>query len=89
MGVDIMSVLVSAMPRLMMVVFFVLLFLWILGGPASLGGFSEGGFGWTEATVFGWHALLLSFFAVLFNTESILVFRNPILPLGTNWIFKL
>jgi len=61
-----------ALPRIIVIVFFIVLFVWIYQ--------AEGGIGWTEDSVFGVHALCMSLFAVFFTTEAVLVFRSPLVP---------
>jgi len=59
-------------PRLLVIIFFVILFLWIYQ--------AEGGIGFNESTVFGWHALLMSLFVVVFTQEAVLSFSAPLIP---------
>jgi len=57
-------------PRVLTVMFFAVLFVWIYQ--------AEGGFGFDEATLFGWHALLMALFVVLFTQESVLAYTAPL-----------
>jgi len=59
------------LPRFASVIYFIILFLWIYR--------AEGGFGFTEASVFGWHALLMSIFVVFFTQEAILSYYASLL----------
>jgi len=59
------------LPRILAVIFFVVLFVWIFQ--------AEGGFGWDESNLFGWHALLMALFVVLFTQESVLGFSAPLI----------
>ena len=58
-------------PRFFAVIFFIILFLWIFR--------AEGGIGFTESNLFGWHALLMSLFIVIFTQEAILSFSAPLI----------
>jgi len=58
-------------PRTLAVIYFVILFLWIFQ--------AEGGLGNNEANLFGWHALLMSLFIVIFTQEAILSFSSPLI----------
>jgi len=58
------------LPRLLAGIFFIILFLWIFQ--------AEGGFGWNEANLFGWHALMMAMFIVFFTQEAILTFSAPL-----------
>jgi len=58
------------LPRLVAVIFLVLLIVWVEQ--------AEGGFGFTEASVFGLHALLMGLVVVVFLQESILCWTVPI-----------
>eukprot|EP01035_Chromulina_nebulosa_P022251 gene22251-28822_t len=64
------------LPRLSSLIYLVILLVWIIQ--------VEGGFGYVEDSVFGWHALLMSFFVVLFTNEALLTYRAPLLPQLTN-----
>jgi hypothetical protein len=61
----------SILPRLIVVIFLIILFLWIYQ--------AEGGIGFQEATVFGWHALLMSLFVVVFTQEALLAYSSPLI----------
>jgi hypothetical protein len=58
------------LPRITNGVYFVVLFTWIYN--------AEGGIGFGESNLFGFHALLMSFFVMLFMSESILSFHSPL-----------
>jgi Ctr copper transporter family len=60
------------MPRLCSLVFLVILLVWIVE--------VEGSFGYVEESVFGWHALLMSFFIAMFTNEAILTYSVPLFP---------
>ena len=60
------------MPRIISLIFLVVLLVWIVQ--------VEGGFGFDAASVFGWHALLMSFFVVMFTNEALLTYTAPLLP---------
>jgi len=64
------QVLSWTLPRLLALLFLIVLLVWIMQ--------AEGGFGWNEATVFGWHALLMGLFIVFFTQEAILSFAAPL-----------
>ena len=57
-------------PRLISLIYLVILLVWIVE--------AEGGFGYTENNVFGWHALLMSFFVVIFMNEALLTYKAPL-----------
>lgn len=57
------------LPRMIYLIYFIVLLTWIFN--------AEGGIGFTSTNLFGFHALLMSFFIILFMTESILSFHNP------------
>ncbi|KAI8605925.1 eukaryotic cytochrome b561-domain-containing protein [Dissophora ornata] len=63
------------LPRLIVVVFLIVLFLWIYQ--------AEGGIGFQEATLFGWHALLMSLFVVVFTQEALLAYSSPLIGFFT------
>jgi len=65
----------SVLPRVVVVIFFIVLFLWIYQ--------AEGGIGFQEATVFGWHALLMSLFIVVFTQEALLAYSSPLIGFFT------
>jgi len=58
-------------PRILAVIFFIVLFFWIFQ--------AEGGLGVTEDTLFGWHALCMSLFIVVFTQEAVLSFSAPLI----------
>jgi hypothetical protein len=62
--------LVGLLPRVLAFIFIVLLFLWIYR--------AEGGLGFVESNLFGFHALLMSLFVVIFMQESLLAWSAPI-----------
>lgn len=64
------------MPRLLAVIFFIILFLWIYQ--------AEGGIGSNETNLFGLHALLMAFFIVVFTQEAVLTFSAPLLVTFTS-----
>jgi len=65
-------------PRLIALIFFIVLFLWIYQ--------AEGGIGSQDSNLFGWHALLMSIFIVIFCQESILSYNAPLLgPFVSNF----
>jgi len=73
-------ILLVVIPRLCSFLFIVILFLWIFQ--------AEGGLGFDESSVFGWHALLMGVFTVLCTQEAILSFSAPIFaPLRTSRSF--
>jgi len=57
--------------RILIIVFLSVLLVWIIQ--------VEGGLGFTEGSVFGFHALFMSLFVVLFTQEAILAFSSPLL----------
>lgn len=62
--------LIAVMPRVLAVIYMVLLFFWIYR--------AEGGLGFVESNLFGYHALLMSLFVVIFTQESLLAWSAPI-----------
>lgn len=64
------------MPRVISLTFFVVLIYWIVT--------TQNGFGYDESNIFGWHALLMSFFAAMFTNEALLTFKAPLLPQMAN-----
>jgi len=58
-------------PRVVVVIFLIILVMWIYQ--------AEGGLGFEEATVFGWHALLMSLFVVVFTQEGVMAYSAPFL----------
>jgi hypothetical protein len=64
------------MPRLLAIIFFIILFLWIYQ--------AEGGIGSSENNLFGLHALLMAFFIVVFTQEALLTFSAPLLVTFTS-----
>jgi len=68
--------LVALMPRVLAVIFMVLLFFWIYR--------AEGGLGFVESNLFGFHALLMSLFIVIFMQEALLTWSVPILTSHSN-----
>ena len=71
-GPSVNTIVLLILPRVIYLVFFAVLFVWIYQ--------AEGGIGWNEDTVFGVHALLMSLFVVFFTTEALLAYRAPIAP---------
>ncbi|KAF9371535.1 hypothetical protein CPC16_003005, partial [Podila verticillata] len=65
----------SILPRLVVVIFLIVLFLWIYQ--------AEGGIGFQESNLFGWHALLMSLFVVVFTQEAILAYSSPLIGFFT------
>ncbi|GJJ77623.1 solute carrier family 31 (copper transporter), member 1 [Entomortierella parvispora] len=61
----------SILPRFIAVIFLIILFLWIYQ--------AEGGIGFQEANLFGWHALLMSLFIVVFTQEALLAYSSPLI----------
>jgi len=57
--------------RLLVLVFLVVLIAWIVQ--------VEGSFGFKDASVFGWHALFMALFVVVFTQEALLSFSSPLL----------
>lgn len=69
-----------ALPRLIIVTYFAVLFEWIET--------TQGGFGIKTESVFSYHALCMSLFVVLFTTEAVLVYSSPLIPMlktSTRW----
>lgn len=64
------------LPRATSLVYLVVLLVWIVQ--------AEGSFGYAEASVFGWHPLLMSFFVVMFTNEALLTYKSPLLPQLSN-----
>jgi len=64
------------LPRILAVIFFIVLFLWIFR--------AEGGLGFEDSNLFGWHALLMGLFIVVFTQEAVLSFSSPLIssPFG-------
>ena len=60
------------LPRLISCIFLIVLIYWIKK--------VEGGFGYEEVSVFGWHALFMSLFIVMCTNEAILTYTAPLLP---------
>jgi len=58
-------------PRLIVIVFLIILLGWIYE--------AEGGIGNQDSSMFGWHALLMALFIVVFTQEGILVYSAPLL----------
>jgi hypothetical protein len=56
----------AILPRLNAVVFFIILFLWIFE--------AEDGLGFRFVSTFGWHALMMALFVVVFTQESVMAF---------------
>ncbi|KAF9211614.1 hypothetical protein BGZ59_007843, partial [Podila verticillata] len=44
---------------------------------------AEGGIGFQESNLFGWHALLMSLFVVVFTQEAILAYSSPLIGFFT------
>ena len=65
----------SILPRVVVVIFLIILFLWIYQ--------AEGGIGFQEANLFGWHALLMSLFVVVFTQEALLAYSSPLIGFFT------
>lgn len=61
-------------PRIITLIFFIILFLWIYG--------AEGGIGITENSIFGWHALLMSIAVLICMQEAILMISSPLMQPG-------
>ncbi len=59
------------LPRLIAFIYVVILFLWIYE--------AEGGIGSVDSNLFGWHALLMSFFIVILMQEAVLAYSAPLL----------
>jgi len=64
------------MPRLLSMIFLIVLLVWVVQ--------VQGGLGYHELTVFGFHAFLMSLFVVTFTNEAILTYVAPLLPQLTN-----
>ena len=64
------------MPRVISAIFLVILIYWIV--------LTQGGFDWTATGAFGWHALLMSFFVVMFSNEAILTYKAPLVSQISN-----
>jgi hypothetical protein len=67
--------LVAVMPRVLAFIFMVLLGLWI---HKAEGGMRLRDVGFVESNLFGYHALLMAFFVVIFMQESLLAWSAPI-----------
>jgi len=64
------------LPRLLVVIFLIVLLVWIFQ--------AEGGLGFEEATIFGLHALLMSLFAVVFTQEGVMAYSQSLLKFTRN-----
>ena len=60
------------LPRVISLTYLVVLLVWIVQ--------VEGGFGFDAASIFGWHALLMSFFVAMFTNEALLTYVAPLFP---------
>lgn len=60
------------LPRAISLTYLVVLLVWIVQ--------VEGGFGFDAASIFGWHALLMSFFVAMFTNEALLTYVAPLFP---------
>jgi len=58
-------------PRVIGIVFFIILLMWIYE--------AEGGIGNQDSSMFGWHALLMGIFIVVCTQESIMAYSAPLL----------
>jgi len=67
----ILQILTWSLPRILAVIFLIVLLVWIFQ--------AEGGLGFDEATVFGFHALFMALFIVIFTQESVLAFASPLI----------
>ncbi len=66
------------LPRLIAFIYLVILFLWIYE--------AEGGIGSQDNSLFGWHALLMSFFVIVLLQEATLAYASPLIgPVTTNY----
>jgi hypothetical protein len=61
---------ISLVPRIIALIIFGFTFWWVY--------IAEGGLGFVESNLFGFHAILMSFAFVLFSTEAFLTFKYPI-----------
>ena len=61
----------TLLPRIIMIIYFITLFVWIYQ--------AEGGLGLIDSSLFGWHALTMSLSVVFFTTEAILIYSSPML----------
>ena len=59
-------------PRIIWIAYLAILLVWIVD--------NEGGFGWTANNVFGWHALFMSLFTIILNSETIIAYTIPFFP---------
>mmetsp|Transcript_13601 Transcript_13601/g.20395 ORF Transcript_13601/g.20395 Transcript_13601/m.20395 type:complete len:365 (-) Transcript_13601:429-1523(-) len=66
------------LPRVFSLIYLVVLLVWIVE--------TQGGFGFDASTVFGWHALLMSFFVTLFTNEAVLTYTAPLFPQLANHV---
>ena len=64
------------LPRVISAIFLVIIIYWIV--------LTQGGFDWTATGAFGWHALLMSFFVVMFSNEAILTYKAPLVSQISN-----
>jgi len=67
---NLLRIILWACPRIFAVIFLIVLLVWIFQ--------AEGGLGFDEATVFGWHALFMALFIVVFCQEAVLAFSMSI-----------
>lgn len=72
----IMKYVLWTLPRLISAIFLVVMMIWVKK--------VEGGFGFEEASVFGWHALCMSLFIVVFTNEAVLTYAAPFFPQLSN-----
>ena len=64
------------LPRLLSLTYLVVLLVWIVQ--------VQGGFGFDADSIFGWHALLMSFFVAMFTNEALLTYVAPLFPQLSN-----
>ena len=69
---DTKSIVLFALPRVIVVIYLCVLFAWIF--------LAEGGIGVEDSSLFGLHALGMSMFGIVCAVESALAFRTPWLP---------
>jgi len=67
----ILQILSWSLPRILAIIFLIVLLVWIFQ--------AEGGLGFDEASVFGFHALFMALFIVIFTQESVLAFASPLI----------
>ena len=64
------------LPRVISMIYMIIIIVWIME--------CQGTFGFVFTSVFGWHALCMSLFVVVFMNEAVLTYTIPLLPQVAN-----